>query len=143
MQVQRLECREDMALGSLAVHLQTQHGKAMRGIRYWGTMPPGGEPHTYNMDFPTAGGTRNFLVKGCWGRVATRTAMRVQFFHRNVRDTVIILEEGNLPPPGFPRCNMLVPCIELNRWHISTAHCTKGAYRRCRSLAEEEMRESA
>ena len=137
MQVQRLECREDMALGSLAVHLQTQHGKEMRGIRYWGTMPPGGEPHTYNMDFPTAGGTRNFPVKGCWGRVATRTAMRVQFFHWHVRDTVIILEEGNLPHPRCPLCGMMVPWKALNGIHRCTAQCTWGAERRIRRLAAD------
>ena len=92
MQVQRLECREDMALGSLAVHLQTQHGKEMRGIRYWGTMPPGGEPHTYNMDFPTMGVPRNCLIKGCWGRAAMRLAMRVHILHQHLRYTVIIME---------------------------------------------------
>ena len=32
---------------------------------------------------------------------ATRTAMRVHFLHRHVLDTVVILEEGNLP---HPRC---------------------------------------
>ena len=34
----------------------------------------------------------------CPGRAATRKAMWVHFFHRNVRDTVIILEEGPPPP---------------------------------------------
>ena len=34
-----------------------------------------------------------------------RVMMRVQFWRRHVRDTVIIMEEGNLPHPRCdPRC---------------------------------------
>ena len=48
------------------------------------------------------------------GRAGTRTAMRVHFWIRHMRDTVIILEEGNLPHPICPRCDMLVPWRALN-----------------------------
>ena len=48
------------------------------------------------MDF-TKGGTTECPVKGCPGRAGTRTAMRVHFWRRHVRDTIIILEEGTSP----------------------------------------------
>ena len=38
----------------------------------------------------------------------TRAAMRVHFVHRHVHDTVVILEEGNLPLPQCPRCDLQV-----------------------------------
>ena len=65
--------------------------------------------------------------------------MRVHFWHRNVRDTVVILEEGNLPHPLFPLCDMLVEA--LNGTHICTAQCNLGAERKRWQLAAEEERE--
>ena len=53
--------------------------------------------------------------------------MQVHLFQRNVRDTVIRLEEGNLPYPWCPQCNMLVSWIALNGWHLTTAQCANGA----------------
>ena len=58
----------------------------------------GGEPKTYRMEFPK-GGAKNCPVEGCPGRAGTRTAMRVYFWRRHVRDTVIILKEGNSLTP--------------------------------------------
>ena len=57
------------------------------------------DPRIYKMAFPTREGPRPFPVKGFNGRASTRTAMRVHLWHRQVRDTVEILEEGNLPHP--------------------------------------------
>ena len=128
-----------MALGSLAVHLQTQHGKEAGGRRNWETTAPGRKPRTYRMALLTSGGLRNFPLKGCPGRAATRMAMRVHFFHWHVRDTVIILEEGNLPHPRCPRCDMLVTWITLNRRHLATAQCSNGSKRKHRRLVEEEQ----
>ena len=68
--------------------------------------------------------------------------MQVHFLHGNVQDTVVILEEVNLPHPRFPQCDMLVPWRTLNRRHLITAQCTRGAERKRRQLAEEELRES-
>ena len=86
---------------------------------------------------------QEFSVKGCRERSTIRTSMRVQFLHRHVRDTVIILEEGNHPHPRCLRCDMLVPWKELNGRHITTAQCTEGVKRKRRQLAAEKMRESA
>ena len=92
-----MECGEEMVLDFLAVHLQIQHGKEMGGRQHWVTTPPGGESCTYMMPPPTTGRPRNCPVEGCIGRAAIRTAMQVHLFHWHVQDTVIILEEGNIP----------------------------------------------
>ena len=42
VRVQCSECGEDMALGSLAFHLQTHHRKATGSRRHWGGPSPGG-----------------------------------------------------------------------------------------------------
>ena len=93
--------------------------------------------------FPATRGPRTCPVEGCRGRVVTRAAMRVQFLHRHVRYTIIIMEEGNLPHPRCPRCDMMVPWRDKNEWHVNTAHCAKGAERKRRRLAEEKMQERA
>ena len=68
--------------------------------------------------------------------------MRVQFVHRHVQDTVVMLEEGNLPHPRCPRCDMQVPRKALNGLHLGTAQCAKGAERKRRRLAKTETREN-
>ena len=77
-------------------------------------------------------------MEGCTEALATRTAMRVHFMHRHVQDTVVMLEEGNLPHPRCPRCDMQVPRKALNGRHMGTAQCKKGAERKRRRLAETE-----
>ena len=79
-----------MALGLLAGHMRTQHGKAVEGRLSWEITPLGKEPQTNRMAFLTVEGPRNCLVEGCLGHTATSTAMRVHFLHRHVRDTVVI-----------------------------------------------------
>ena len=65
--------------------------------------------------------------------------MRVYFFLQHVRDTVIIMEEGTLPHPQCPRCNMLMTWRALN---FSTAQCAKEEDRKRQRMAEEEIQES-
>ena len=101
----------------------------------------GGEQNTYWMEFPK-GGAKDCPVEGCPGRAGTRTAMRVHFWRRHVQDTVIILEEGNLPHPWCENCDMLVPWRSLNGRHKDTVMCRSGAERKRRRLAEVEIRES-
>ena len=67
--------------------------------------------------------------------------MQVHFLHRNFRNTVVILEEGNPPPPMVPPCDILVPWSALNGRHIATAQCASGAERKRIQLAEEQLRE--
>ena len=55
---------------------------------------------------------------------------------------MIILEEGKLPHPWCPQCDMLVTWRALNRRHLATTQCAKGAERKRRQMVEEEMQES-
>ena len=50
------------------------------------------------MEFLTRARLRNCPVEGCSGWAATRTDTKVHFWHRNVQDTMVILEEGTPPP---------------------------------------------
>ena len=54
---------------------------------------------------------------------------------------MVILEEGNLPHPRCPLCNMLVLWKSLNGIHTRTSQCTRGTERKRRRLAAEEERE--
>ena len=72
-----------------------------------------------------------------------RTEMRLQLLHQHVKDTVIMLEEGNPPHPRCPWCDMLVTWKALERRNVTTAQCAKGEKRKRRRLVEEEMRKSA
>ena len=64
--------------------------------------------------------------------------MRVHFMHWHVHDTVFILEEGNLPLPQCPRCDLQVSRKALNGRHLVTLQCQKGAERKRRRLTETE-----
>ena len=68
----------------------------------------------------------------------TRAAMQVHFVHRHVHDTVVILEEGNLPLPRCPRCDLQVSRKALNGRHLETNQCRTGAERKLRRLAAAE-----
>ena len=111
----------------MAVHQKTQHEADLAGISQWETLPSDLEPQTYRMDFQTAMRPQEFPVKECMKWAATRTVMIVHFLHRDIWDTVIILEEVNLPHPWYTRCDVLVPCKDLNGRHLTTAHCEKGS----------------
>ena len=71
-----------------------------------------------------------------------RTTIQVHFFHRHVRDTVIILEEGKPPHPWCPCCYILVPWRALNVPHITTTQFAKGVEINQQHMVEEEMQES-
>ena len=101
----------------------------------------GDEPRTYKMVFPTRAGPRPCPVKGYSGQALTRKAMRVHFWHRHIKDTVVILEEGNLHHQRCPLCDILVPCRALNGTHRLTEKYTWGAEQRRQRLAAEEERE--
>ena len=47
--------------------------------------------------------------------------MRVHFVHRHVHNTGVILEEGTLPLPRCPRCDLQVSRKALNRRHLETS----------------------
>ena len=116
------DCGKDLTRGSLAAHLQTQHVVAKGGLGQEGNKEGGGNNlRTLRMEFSAKEGPRTFPVEGCSGRLATRTSMRIHFWHRHIWDTVVILEEGNLPHPRLPLYNILVPWRSLNGLHRRTA----------------------
>ena len=92
---------------------------------------------------PTAVGPWDCPVKGCRGRAEIWTTMRVNFPHQHVRNTVIILKEGNLPHPWCPRRDMMVTWKDTNRRHVTTTQCDKGTEQKGWRFTEEDMRKSA
>ena len=66
--------------------------------------------------------------------------MQVHFVHQHVHDTVVILEEGNLPLPRCPRCDLQVSRKALNGRHLETNQCKKGVERKQQRLAAAEMK---
>ena len=104
------ECVKDLARGSLAANCQTHHGVERGGPGQEGEGEGRGDkPRTYRIEFPEKVGPRHCPVEGYSGREVTWTAMRMNLWHQHVWDTVVILEEGNLPHPWLPLCDMLVP----------------------------------
>ena len=65
--------------------------------------------------------------------------MRVHFVNRHVHGTVVILEEGNLPLPRCPRCDLQVSRKALKGHHLETNQCKTGAERKQRRLAVAEV----
>ena len=88
--------------------------------------PPAGEPQTYRVSFPILVGPRDLPVEGCKGMSGMSTGLRVYFLYSHVRDTMVILDEGNLPHSQCPCCDILMPWAALNGHHPNTAQCTKG-----------------
>ena len=68
--------------------------------------------------------------------------MQVHFMHRHVHDTVVMLEEVNLPLPWCPQCDLHVSRKALNERHLGTLQCQKGAERKRRRLTETETRKN-
>ena len=135
-QRERVACREcgaELAAGSLSSHLMTRNGKAAPRRHLWAPQTTFGT-RTYKMNFPK-GNRRQFPVEGFPGVSETRAAMRVHFVHRHVHDTVVLLEEGNLPLPRCPWCDLQVSRKALNGSHLETNQCRTGAERKLRRLA--------
>ena len=69
-----------------------------------------------------------------------RADLQVHFLKRHIRDNIVLLEEGNLPHPRCPHCDILVPWEGLNSRHPNTTQCTKREDLKWHRLAAEEMR---
>ena len=116
--VLRPERGKESAKGSLVTHRQTQKGVAKGGLGPEGDEEDRGDkPITYRLEFPAKAGPMPCPVEGSSGRALTRTAMRVHFWHRHVRNIVVILEEVNLPHTWCPLCDILVLWKALNMTH--------------------------
>ena len=62
-------------------------------------------------------------VEGCQGGMTSRTNPRVHFAHCHVRDTIVILEEGNRNYPHCHKFDMLVSKNALNDRQPYTSLC--------------------
>ena len=108
-------------------HFQTHHDVVKGGLgQEVNKDGRGNDPRTFSMACPAKAGPRPFPVKGCSGQAETHTAIRVHFWNWHVRDTVVILEEVNLPHPRFPLCDMPIMWRLLNGMHWRTTQCKKG-----------------
>ena len=87
--------------------------------------PPAGDHQAYRIYFTSMSGMQDFPVEECQGRAATRTGPHVSFLQWHMKDTVIIVEEGNPPLSQCPHCNMLVPWEALNKCHPNFAQCSR------------------
>ena len=81
--------------------------------------------------------------RGLQGGAMSRDNLRVHFVHRHVRDTIVILEEGNCPHPLCPDCDMFDLWAALNWWHSYTALCAQVAKSKNRRLVGQESRDGA
>ena len=123
-------------------HRQIQNGVAKLGLVSEGGGSDGVDnPRTYRMTFPARAGPRPCPVKWCSGRASMQTEMRVELWHRQVRETMVILEEGNLPHQRCLLCDMLLPWKYLNGMNRRTSNFTPVAERKRRWLAADEERE--
>ena len=77
------------------------------------------------------------------GKATTHNNLRVHSVHLHVHYTIVIMEEGNLPHPRCPACDLFVPWEALNLRHPATALCSRVEDRKRRRLVEEEAREGA
>ena len=56
-----------------------------------------------------------------------------------IHNTVVILDEGNLPLPRCPRCDLQVSRKALNGRHLETSQCRTGTEQKRRRLAEAKL----
>ena len=80
---------------------------------------------------------RNCPVEGCSLLAATRTTIRVHFWHRHFQEMVVILEEGNFTHSHSPLWEMLMPWQPLNVLNNRTSQCKKELERKRWSLEAE------
>ena len=81
-----------------------------------------------------------FLLEGFLGGPSNWINLRFHFAHCHVRDTIVILEEGNWPYPRFPQCDIFVSHKALNGLHMVTAFCQWVEESKRHHLEEKEAR---
>ena len=86
------EYGKDLTRGSLAVQFEIQHGVAKGGSGHEGDGDDGGDKLRKNrIAFPDKAGLRPCSVEGYGGRAETQNSMKMHFWHRHGRDTVVIM----------------------------------------------------
>ena len=77
-------------------------------------------------------------VEGFPGRSSSQTALWFHFVHFHVRNTTVVLEEGNQPHLLCHSCGMFVPWKALHSHHPVMEICAKGMERKRRWRVEED-----
>ena len=72
------------------------------------------------------------------GMVVNHTNLQIHLSHHYVQYTTTILDEGNLPHPYFPQCNIFFPFKALNGRHPSVEMCVWGREVKRKHLSTEE-----
>ena len=125
------ECGKELTKGSLVARCQNHNGVSKGGYGQVGDEEYGGDKtRTYRMEFLVKSGPRPGLVEGCSGQAATRMAMMVHLWHWHIHATVVIMEEGKLPHPQCPLCDILMPWRSLNGMHRLTDQKNRGVDRK-------------
>ena len=75
------------------------------------------DPQHYRVYFTREAGEIEYHVLGCWGGEKNRTNIRIHFLHLQMQNTLVIMEEGNLPHHWCLYCDMFTPWAALNRRH--------------------------
>ena len=83
--------------------------------------------HRYGVSFPRAYVSIGCPVGACEGQATMRTNLRIHFLNFHMRDTIVIMEEGNLPHTCFLECDIFIPWAALNRHHHNISLCALGA----------------
>ena len=104
----------------------------------WDNNPPPAEPRLYRVSFSKAAWFIGSPVESWTGRRNNLTYLHIHFVHRHVQDTILILEEYNLPQHHFLVWNMIVPWEPLKRLQYTTSLWVRGEERKTQRLVDEE-----
>ena len=113
------------------------------GPPQWDNYPPPEDPWIYRNSFSKTAGEVGCPDKGCKGQVTNCTNLQIHFVHRNVRETIVITEEGTPPQPRCTVCGMLVPWEVINRLHPTTDIYEREEDQKRWWISEEEDRSGA
>ena len=72
------------------------------------------------VDFPQMNTSINFLVEGCPRRETSRTNLQLHYMHRNLEETIVILNKGPCPHPCCNQCNIFIPQDAMLARYLST-----------------------
>ena len=143
-QRERVRCPDfevELVVVLLDAHGQTYHVKERPSQGMAPLTKPG--PRLYRVSLPRSTRSIGCPVGECEERATTCTNICIHFIHHHMRDTVMIMEEGNRPHPRCPYCDMSVPWAAINRRQPATSLYAQGTESNRRSLAEDESRAGA
>ena len=108
----------------METHRWVQHGVGKGGLGGTPTLPLV-DPWTYRIYSPWSAREVAFPIVDFPVRASNRTSLGDHCFHRNMREKIVVLEEGNLPLPKCSCCDMFVTWEDLNGRHQAMSMCAK------------------